>query len=80
MKNCGAPIHEEVATKTLMEDLREFLKNSNNEKVRDQLCAMLQVWSHAFRNEPKYRAVQVITYNFRFFRKGLLLEVLRCAE
>ncbi|CAG0887152.1 unnamed protein product [Cyprideis torosa] len=58
MKNCGALIHEEVAVAGFMEELRELVNNTANEKVRNKLLEQIQVWAHAFRNEPRFRAVK----------------------
>lgn len=57
MKNCGSLIHDEVATKEFM----EFLKNlvhTRGDPVKGKICELIQVWGHAFRNEPKYKVVQ----------------------
>ncbi|KAG7262645.1 hypothetical protein CRUP_001485, partial [Coryphaenoides rupestris] len=40
--NCGQTVHDEVASKQTMEELKDLLK----------------AWAHAFRNEPKYKVVQ----------------------
>lgn len=60
VKNCGAPVHVEVASRQFMEELRELVKNTTNENVRNRLLELIQTWAHAFRNEPKYRAIQDI--------------------
>lgn len=57
VKNCGAPMHKEVATKEMMETFRELAKTSP-EPVKEQILAMIQTWSTAFRKEPKYKVVQ----------------------
>lgn len=57
MKNCGSTIHDEVATKEFM----EFLKNlvhTRGDPVKGKILELIQVWSHAFRNETKYKVVQ----------------------
>uniref|UniRef100_T1IQW8 Hepatocyte growth factor-regulated tyrosine kinase substrate n=1 Tax=Strigamia maritima TaxID=126957 RepID=T1IQW8_STRMM len=60
MKNCGSPVHQEVANKGFMEELHEFIKNSNNENLKNKILELIQTWAHAFRNEPNFRAVQDI--------------------
>lgn len=57
VKNCGTPIHQEVATKPFMEELKELLKSTTNETVRTKILELVQTWAHAFRNEPNYRAI-----------------------
>ncbi|XP_064462883.1 hepatocyte growth factor-regulated tyrosine kinase substrate-like isoform X3 [Ornithodoros turicata] len=58
VKNCGAPVHNEIATKQFMEELRDLVKANTNEAVRDKVLELLQAWAHAFRNDPNYRSVQ----------------------
>lgn len=59
VKNCGSPIHNEIGTVTYMEQLRELHKTSPHEIVKNKILELLQAWGFAFRNNPKYRAVQV---------------------
>ncbi|KAL1130762.1 hypothetical protein AAG570_012003 [Ranatra chinensis] len=58
VKNCGSLIHEEVGTKGYMELLRETVKTTTHENVKNKVLELLQTWAFAFRNSPKYRAVQ----------------------
>lgn len=58
MKNCGAPVHHEVACKAFMEELRTLIKSTTNEKVKTKVLEIIQTWAYAFRSEPNYRAVQ----------------------
>jgi hypothetical protein len=62
VKNCGSLIHEEVATKVFMEELRELLKHSNDESTKKKILEMLQTWGMAFRNSPRYRIVTVSSF------------------
>ena len=64
VKNCGAPIHDEVATKSFMEELREMVHATNNEKVRSKILELIQTWTFAFRNVPKYRIISVTYANY----------------
>ena len=59
VKNCGSLIHEEIATRGFMEELRELLKHNNDEKNKQKILEMLQTWGMAFRNSPRYRIVTV---------------------
>ena len=66
MKNCGSPIHEEVASKAFMDELREMVHKTTNDKVRAKILELTQTWAFAFRNTPKYSIIPVnihIRYN-----------------
>ncbi|XP_041943235.1 hepatocyte growth factor-regulated tyrosine kinase substrate isoform X10 [Alosa pseudoharengus] len=58
VKNCGQTIHDEVASKQTMEELKELLKKQTEPNVRNKILYLIQAWAHAFRNEPKYKVVQ----------------------
>ncbi|XP_013792297.2 hepatocyte growth factor-regulated tyrosine kinase substrate-like [Limulus polyphemus] len=58
VKNCGAPFHQEITSRSFMEELRELIKTTTNENVKNKILELIQTWAHAFRNEPSYRAVQ----------------------
>ncbi|XP_025078663.1 hepatocyte growth factor-regulated tyrosine kinase substrate-like [Pomacea canaliculata] len=57
VKNCGATFHQEVATKDFMEFLKDQVK-VRSDPVKGKILELIQTWSHAFRNEPSYRAVE----------------------
>ncbi|KAM6957543.1 hepatocyte growth factor-regulated tyrosine kinase substrate isoform 2-T2 [Aplochiton taeniatus] len=57
VKNCGQTIHDEVASKQTMEELKDLLKQTEP-NVRNKILYLIQAWAHAFRNEPKYKVVQ----------------------
>ncbi|KAL6441864.1 hypothetical protein ACFW04_002339 [Cataglyphis niger] len=58
VKNCGTLIHDEIATKQYMEQLKELVKTSSHDVVRLKTLELIQAWAHAFRHSPKYRTVQ----------------------
>uniref|UniRef100_T1HCT8 Hepatocyte growth factor-regulated tyrosine kinase substrate n=5 Tax=Rhodnius TaxID=13248 RepID=T1HCT8_RHOPR len=58
VKNCGSLVHDEIGTKAYMEQLREAIKTTQHENVKNKLLELIQAWAYAFRNIPKYRAVQ----------------------
>ncbi|KAM6163942.1 hepatocyte growth factor-regulated tyrosine kinase substrate isoform 2-T2 [Rhynchocyon petersi] len=58
VKNCGQTVHDEVANKQTMEELKELLKRQVEVNVRNKVLYLIQAWAHAFRNEPKYKVVQ----------------------
>lgn len=64
VKNCGSPIHEEVASKAFMDELREMVHKTTNDKVRAKVLELTQTWAFAFRNTPKYSIipVQILIY------------------
>jgi len=55
VKNCGVLMHEEVATKIFMEEMRDLVKQSTDESIKTKVLELLQTWGMAFRNSPKYR-------------------------
>ncbi|XP_001943446.1 hepatocyte growth factor-regulated tyrosine kinase substrate [Acyrthosiphon pisum] len=58
VKNCGQLVHDEVGTKPFMEQIRETIKTTPHENVKNKLLELLQTWAFAFRAIPKYCAVQ----------------------
>ena len=46
-----------------MEQLKELVKTTTHENVKLKTLELIQAWAHAFRNSPKYRAVQVCLIN-----------------
>lgn len=59
VKNCGSPIHDEVASKVFMDELRELVHKSTNERVRAKILELIQTWAFAFRSSPKYSIIPV---------------------
>jgi len=57
VKNCGVLVHEEIATKAFMEELRDLVKTSTDENIKTKVLELLQTWGMAFRSSPKYRIV-----------------------
>ncbi|CAL1536875.1 unnamed protein product [Lymnaea stagnalis] len=57
VKNCGSTFVNEVATKDFMEFLKDQAK-SRADPVKEKILELIQTWSHAFRNEPHYKAVE----------------------
>ena len=57
VKNCGVLVHEEIATKAFMEELRDLAKQSTDENIKTKVLELLQTWGMAFRSSPKYRIV-----------------------
>ena len=59
VKNCGSLVHEEIATKSFMEEMRELVKQSQDDKCRRKALEMIQNWGVAFKKAPKYSIVTV---------------------
>lgn len=59
VKNCGHHVHDEIATKAFMEQLRDLVKTTQFEQVKSKVLELVQAWAFAFRSNPKYHAVQV---------------------
>jgi growth factor-regulated tyrosine kinase substrate len=49
-----------------MEQLRDLVKTTSHDDVKNKVLELIQAWAYAFRNSPKYRAVQVghVAYSF----------------
>lgn len=58
VKNCGSGVHDEVTSKAFCEMLRDLVKTTQHENLRNKILELIQAWAFAFRNSPKYRAVQ----------------------
>lgn len=59
VKNCGAPVHEEVFTKENCEMFSSFLESTPHENVRQKMLELVQTWAYAFRSSDKYQAIKV---------------------
>lgn len=59
VKNCGHHVHDEIATKAFMEQLRDLMKNTQNEQVKTKILELVQAWAFAFKSNSKYHAVEV---------------------
>ena len=59
VKNCGSLVHDEVATKGFMEEMRDLIKHSKQDNIKNKLLEMLQTWGMNFRSSQKYRIVTV---------------------
>ena len=72
VKNCGQLVHDEVCTKTFMEELRELVKHASSDEVKQKVLEILQTWGMAFRNQSKYRIVTVrFLFSMHFFFPSL---------
>lgn len=59
VKNCGPPIHQEIASKESMDFLKDLARAPKiPEAIKMKILELIQVWSHAFRNDSNYKCVQ----------------------
>lgn len=59
VKNCGAPMHDEVFTKENCTMFSQYLESTTHENVRAKMLELVQTWAYAFRNSDKYQAIKV---------------------
>lgn len=59
VKNCGAPMHDEVFTKENCTMLSQFLEQTTHDNVRAKMLELVQTWAYAFRNSERYQAIKV---------------------
>lgn len=59
VKNCGAPLHEEIANKANCESFATLVQTTTHENVRNKMLELIQTWSYAFRSAYKYRGIKV---------------------
>jgi len=59
VKNCGPLVHDEIASKAFMDTLKDLLKTSKSDQVRDKTLELIQTWAHLFKSNSKYKVVEV---------------------
>lgn len=57
VKNCGSKIHQEIAQKDFMEQLKSLCQQKPD-PVKSKCLGLIQCWSHAFRKNPNYKIVE----------------------
>ena len=55
MKNCGENVHTEVITESYMESLKEVVKNTKSDNVKNKLLEMIQSWAIGFKDKPNLK-------------------------
>uniref|UniRef100_A0A1B0GQU1 Hepatocyte growth factor-regulated tyrosine kinase substrate n=1 Tax=Phlebotomus papatasi TaxID=29031 RepID=A0A1B0GQU1_PHLPP len=58
VKNCGAPVHEEISSKANCDMFTSLINNTPHENVRNKMLELIQCWAYAFRSSQKYRAIK----------------------
>lgn len=59
VKNCGASIHEEIATKENCEMFSSLIESTPHENAKNKMLELIQTWAFAFRSSDKYQAIKV---------------------
>lgn len=62
VKNCGAPIHDEISNKANCEMFQNLVNTTQHEEVRVKMLELIQAWACAFRTVFKYRSIRVSSY------------------
>lgn len=57
VKNCGSKVHQEIATKDLMEQLRGIAL-VKSDPIKKKILELIQCWAHAFKRNPNYKIVE----------------------
>lgn len=60
VKNCGSPMHDEIALKENCETFTQLIETTPHENVKTKMLELIQAWAFAFRTMDKYQAVKVI--------------------
>ena len=55
MKNCGEAVHSEIITESYMEAIKELVKTTKSENVKNKLLEMVQAWAVGFKDKPKLK-------------------------
>eukprot|EP00088_Acartia_fossae_P031734 TRINITY_DN3254_c0_g1_i4.p1 TRINITY_DN3254_c0_g1~~TRINITY_DN3254_c0_g1_i4.p1 ORF type:complete len:904 (+),score=342.00 TRINITY_DN3254_c0_g1_i4:37-2748(+) len=57
VKNCGDLVHQEIATKAFMEEMRDLVKQTTDDNIKNKVLELIQTWGTVFRSQSKYRIV-----------------------
>lgn len=58
VKNCGSPIHDEIATTVNCEFFANLINQTKHDNVRAKMLELIQTWAFAFRSTPKYTSIK----------------------
>uniref|UniRef100_A0A2C9GSP9 Hepatocyte growth factor-regulated tyrosine kinase substrate n=1 Tax=Anopheles atroparvus TaxID=41427 RepID=A0A2C9GSP9_ANOAO len=58
VKNCGTPVHDEIANKANCEMFQNLVNSTKHEEVRAKMLELIQAWAYAFRSTIKYRSIK----------------------
>lgn len=59
VKNCGAPVHDEISLKENCETFSQIVETTPHENVKEKMLELIQAWAYAFRTLDKYQAIKV---------------------
>lgn len=57
VKNCGSKVHQEIATRDTMEQMRGIAM-SKNDPIKAKILELIQCWAHGFKKNPNYKIVE----------------------
>ena len=55
VKNCGAPVHQEVVKRAFLEQLKDRLQGQQSQQVQEKILDMIQTWGIAGRSKPEFK-------------------------
>lgn len=55
VKNCGAPIHQEVIKRSFLEQLKDRLNGQQSDQVNQKILDMIQTWGIAGRSKQEFK-------------------------
>uniref|UniRef100_A0A182P671 Hepatocyte growth factor-regulated tyrosine kinase substrate n=1 Tax=Anopheles epiroticus TaxID=199890 RepID=A0A182P671_9DIPT len=58
VKNCGTPVHDEIANKANCEMFQNLVNTTKHDDVRAKMLELIQAWAYAFRSTIKYRSIK----------------------
>lgn len=67
VKNCGSPIHDEIATKENCEIFTQLIENTTHDNVKTKMLELIQAWAFAYRSVDKYQSIRVSDIFFIYF-------------
>lgn len=55
VKNCGAPIHQEVIKRSFLEQLKDRIQGQQTDQVGQKILEMIQTWGIAGRSKHEFK-------------------------
>ncbi|XP_044759315.1 hepatocyte growth factor-regulated tyrosine kinase substrate [Coccinella septempunctata] len=77
VKNCPT-VHEELAAKSFLDTLHDLVKTTSHSNIRNKILELLQTWSHVFKNNSKFEALNDIVNQMK--GEGFKFPALRESE
>lgn len=57
VKNCGAPLHEELTSDSFCETLHDLAKGTKHENIKFKVLELLQTWHTAFKGNSRHQSL-----------------------